>query len=241
MSSLKLKVYKGMRDDIYKTNLQKEYGMLPPGLTTMVAPTGSGKTNVICNILDNFLKDYYDEIYLFCLSPCDMLKPFIDKDKVYMDDDPTHLERILAEQDKTIAEKGYDRAKHVLIILDDIVQSNTFLKHQILNKVAYSGTWSKISCIITTQNYNHIPRRLRLNIHSILLFHGITDSEIQRFCEEHASAYMSKKDFVGMVKYALSNQYDFLFYNRTNPNKREAYRRNFEEILRINGGKEKDI
>ena len=100
MSSLKLKVYKGMRDNIYKTNLQKEYGMIPPGLTTMVAPTGSGKTNVICNILDYFLKDYYDEIYLFCLSPCDMLKPFIDKDKVYMDDDPTHLERILAEQDR---------------------------------------------------------------------------------------------------------------------------------------------
>lgn len=234
--SLKIKIYEGMRDKIYKTPLQQKYGMIPPGLCTICGTTGSGKSNIICNILNNnvMLKDYFDKIYLFCLSPADTLTANCDIDGCYMDDDPEKLVEILEEQDKQIKDKGYEKADHILIILDDIVQSNSFLKHPVLSKIAFSGTWSKTSCIITTQSYVQIPRRIRLNAHSILLFHGLTETELDRFCDEHASPYLNKKSFRNMIKYALDDPYSFLFYNRTNPNKKEAYRKNFDVILTIN-------
>ncbi len=233
--SLDIKVYPGMRDKIYKTALQKVYGMIPPGLTTIIGTTGSGKTNIICNILNNssMLANYYDKIYLFCLSPADTLKANCDLDDIFMDDDPSKIVEILEQQDKDIKEKGYEKADHVLLILDDIVQSNTFLKHEILNKIAFSGTWSKVSCYITSQSYVQIPRRIRLNAHSVLLFHGLTETELDRFCDEHASPYLNKKDFREMIKFSLSEPYSFLFYNRTNPNKKEAYRKGFSSILAI--------
>jgi len=233
--SLKIKVYDGMRDKLYKTPLQKIYGMIPPGLTTVIGTTGSGKTNIICNILNNslMLKNYFDKIYLFCLSPADTLKANCDLTDIYMDDDPERIVAILEEQDNTIKEKGFEKADHVLIILDDIVQSNTFLKHEILNKIAFSGTWSKVSTIITSQSYVQIPRRIRLNAHAVLLFHGLTETELDRFCDEHASPYLNKRAFRDMIKYALNEPYSFLFYNRTNPNKKQAYRQGFETILKI--------
>ena len=150
-----------------------------------------------------------------------------------MDDDPEHIVKLLEKQDKLIEKEGYKKAPHILIILDDIVQSNTFLKHEVLNKIAFSGTWSKISCIITSQSYVQIPRRIRLNAHSVILFHGLTDTELERFCSEHASPYLSKQKFCEMIKYSLEEPFSFMFYNRTNPNKKEAYRKKFDKILKI--------
>ena len=234
---LNITVYKGMRDNIYKTPLQKEYGMIPPGLCTLIGQTGSGKSNVIANIINkkSMLGDYFDEIYLFCLSPSDTILANcnIKKENIFMDDDPAKLVKILNNQDEKIKNDGFEEADHVLVILDDIVQSKSFLKHPILNKIAFSGSWSKVSCMITSQSYCEIPRRIRLNIHSILLFHGLTNTELERFCLEHQSPYLTKEKFNNVIKYCLAEPFSFLFYNRTNPDKKKAYRKGFKEILRI--------
>lgn len=233
--SLNVKVYKSPRDGIKKTNLQKVHAVPPAGLTTICAPTGAGKTNLLCSLLNEQLPNYFDIIYVFRLSPCPMLTDVCDIDikNVFTDDDPTKIEKIITAQKKFIETSGFKEAPHILVLLDDCAQSRTFFSHKIMDELAFAGTHSKISTWITTQNYVSIPKRIRKNVHSCILMSGLTASEIGRFVEEHQSPYLKKKEFTDMVLHAVRDPYSFIFYDRTNPEKKKAYRKGFQTILSI--------
>lgn len=234
---LEIKVYKSDRDGIKKTNLQKDFILPPPGLTLFVGKTGSGKTNVVCNLLQSkMLGDHFDLIYVFCLSPCTMLTDTckkIEEKNTFTKDDPEKLAEIVEIQKKFIKDNGFKKAPHILFILDDVVQSGSFLRHPVLRELAFAGTHFKASCWISTQSYKAIPRAIRINCHSLILYHGLTDGELDRFAEEHQSAYLNKKDFIKLVKYAIDEPYSFLFVNCTIPNKKKMFRKGFEQILVI--------
>ena len=234
----KIKPLKSARDGLYKTPGQKSYDMPPPGTMVVIGSTGSGKTNLVCTLLKeaHMLKDYYDKIYVFCLSPCPMLEEHVEQIKeknIFLEDDPTQLKELYDSQKKALSSMGFKRTPHVLFILDDIVQSKSFLKAKVLTDIFFGGTHSKCSLWLLSQNYMSVPRRLRMNAHSLILCHGINNTEIERFTEEHQSSFMDKKEFMRLVKYALTDAYSFMFVNNTHPNKKLKYRRGFNDILEI--------
>jgi len=234
----KIKPLKSARDGIIKTAGQKAYCMPPPGTMVIVGSTGSGKTTIVGNLLKepHMLKAYYDEIYVFCLSPCSTLIDNVEELKeqnVFLDDDPEKLEELYSKQKKTLSSLGFKRTPHVLFILDDIVQSKYFMNSKVLTDIFFGGTHSKCSLWLLSQNYMSVPRRLRMNCHSLILCHGVNNTEIERFSDEWASAYLSKDEFQAMVKFALDKPYSFLFVNGTHPNKRLMYRRGFCDVLTI--------
>tara|TARA_R110000851_G_scaffold18394_2_gene57848 strand:- start:937 stop:1674 length:738 start_codon:yes stop_codon:yes gene_type:complete len=237
---------KSNRDSLKLTEGQKAYELPPPGTCIFVGSTGSGKTSVAGSLLMRpeaghkpMLYKYFDEIHVFCLSPCttliDNVEQIVDE-KVYLDDDPTKLEELYEKQKSNIKSLGFKRTPHVLVILDDIVQSKTFLKSKVLTDIFFGGTHSKFSLWILSQNYMSVPRRLRMNTHSMLLFHGVNNTEIERYSDEHQSPYLKKNDFTELVNFALSEPYSFLFLNKTNPDKHKAFRLGFSEGLVIGDG-----
>lgn len=239
---MKVQPIKTLRDEVEKTEGQKNYTMIPPGMTLFCGSSGSGKTVAICNILSkkSMLKNYYDKIIIFCLSPCPMLQDCLqldDKDLI-SDDDPEKLRVILEQQKKLVKNEPFNTIPHILIILDDMAQSRTFLRSKILQELAFAATHSKISLWITTQSYMQIPRNIRINAHAILLFSGCKLSELERFEDEYGSQYLSKKDFKKLINYAIKEDYEFLFCNNTNPNRAEKYSKGFYEKLIIDKNKE---
>jgi len=237
MVDLKIQPLKSERDGIKKTKLQKEYVMPPPGLTIFVGSTGSGKSVLIANLLSRreMLKNCFDIIYLFCLSPSTLLQDHCDikDDKIFTADEPEKIGKILEIQKKYIEENGFKKAPHILFILDDCVQSNTFMKSKYLKELAFAGTHSKCSTWVTSQNYTSIIRQVRINCHAMIFIHGFKESELTRLTDEHCSAYLNKDDFIKMVKYATAQKYSFLFINCTHPDKKQMFRKNFDEILVI--------
>jgi hypothetical protein len=232
---------KTLRDELEKRANQKNYSMVPPGLTLFCGSTGSGKTVSICNILSkkSMLKDYFDKIIVFCLSPCPMLKDALkldDKD-VIEDDDPAKLRKILSKQKELVNTDKFETIPHILIILDDMAQSRTFLRSKTLQELAFASTHAKISIWITTQSYMQVPRNIRINAHAILLFSGCKLSEVNRFEDEYGSQYLNKRDFRKLVQYCIKDQYEFLFCNNTNPNRAEKYSKGFHEKLIIDKDK----
>lgn len=229
---------RSQRDDVKRTPGQKCYAMPPPGTMVVVGSTGSGKTTIVGNLLkkSNMLNKYFDEIYVFCLSPCTTLIDHVKEVKeehVYLENDPQQLADLYAKQKRAMSSLGFKRTPHVLFILDDIVQSKKFMNAPVLSDIFFGGTHSKCSLWLLSQNYMSVPRRLRMNCHSLILCHGVNNTEIERFSDEWQSAYMLKKEFMDVVKYALTEKYSFLFVNGTHPDKRLMFRRGFNDVLAI--------
>lgn len=236
--SLDIKVIKGKRDQVKQTKNQKKYNLPPNGLTYVVGATGSGKTVAICNLLQNrMLGSIYDLIYVFCMSPCTMLKDNCKKIKdenIFINDvEGENLRELIQKQEAYIDNNSFEKAPHILLIMDDVISSKKFMNNPDLAKLAFQGTHLKFSTWILSQDYHSLPKKIRMNAHAFLLFHGVKEKEIDSFTDEHQSCFMNRKDFISMVKHAIEQPYSFLFFNCTNPNKRIAYRKNFKEILRI--------
>jgi len=233
-----IKPLKSARDSIHKTPAQKKYILPPPGTTIFCGRTGSGKTTIVCRLLkdNNKLKNYFDKIYVFCLSPCMDLVDHIDQieeNHMFTDDDPGKLEELYERNKRMVKDLGFKSACHTLFILDDIVQSNTFMNSKVLRDVFFGGTHAKCSLWLLTQHWKSVPKRLRMNPHAVILCHGINKQELESFTEEWQSPYLKKEEFKNLVEYAIKQPYSFMFVNATNPNKKEMYRKTFDEILII--------
>ena len=66
--SLDIQVFKGKRDGVKKSKNQEKYSLPANGLLYIASPTGSGKTNLICNLLQpRMLGGVYDKIYIYLI------------------------------------------------------------------------------------------------------------------------------------------------------------------------------
>jgi len=232
-----IKPLKSARANIKLTDAQREYILPPFGTTYFCGRTGSGKTTIICRLLKDKdkLRNYYDKIYVFCMSPCmDLVEhcPQIEEEHLY-GEEPEKLKELYDKNKKAVKSVGFDKAPHTLFILDDIVQSNIMMNSKVLRDLFFGGTHAKCSVWLVSQHYKSCPLRLRQNFHSIILCHGLTYQEKEKFVDEWQSAYLTKKEFMALVDYALEKPYSFLFMNATNPNKKKMFRKNFDEVLEI--------
>jgi len=232
-----IKPLKSQRASIKLTEAQKQYILPPFGTTYFCGRTGAGKTTIMCRLLKDKdkLKDYYDKIYIFCMSPCmDLIEhvPQIEEEHMF-GEEPDKLRELYESNKGMVKRLGFKQAPHTLFILDDIVQSNLMMNSKVLRDLYFGGTHAKCSVWLCSQHYKSCPLRLRQNFHSVILCHGLTHQEKEAFVDEWQSAHLNKKDFKALVDYALDEPYSFLFMNATNPDKKKMYRKKFDTLLEI--------
>lgn len=236
---LDIKPIKDNRDYIKQTELMKN-GTIPAGNANLIVigKVKSGKSVLMANLLSRkeFFKGYFDIIFLFCLSASTVLKanvPEIKEERIYTDGDPSKLSAILTAQKKLIEQSGWKKAPSILVLCDDMASETRFMNSPALRMIFFSGSNSKISCWITSQSYVRVPRSMRLNADSIILFHGITTSEWTRFIDEHQPAEMTKNQFLELCHFATAQPYDFLFANCNVVDKKCKFRKKFDSILEL--------
>ena len=203
--------------------------------------SGSGKTNVLLNILTRkeFLKSYFH--YTIVFSPTagdgddmyDVLKlPPENFKKNFTADD---LESLIESRKELIKSKGIEWvAKHsrVLIIMDDIIADRSFLMSPAALKCFALLRHYLCSVIVLTQSYNKIPRALRINCNATIVFPS-TQSEVEVLLDEITPAGMSKRQFENVVDYATDDKYTFLYINR-HADRKEQIRKNLDEVIDLN-------
>ena len=120
----------------------------------MVAPSGSGKSNFITNLIALFCKgkETYDQIYIFCKSVDEPLYRFLnDKSK--------ELIEVYEDLSKLPAINDINPSKQTLIVFDDMVTD--IKKHPIISEYFIRGIKRGCSIMFLSQSYYGTPKIIR--------------------------------------------------------------------------------
>lgn len=217
-------------------------GILPkfPFSMMISGRSGSGKTNVLLNILtkDNMYNKYFH--YTVVYSPTagkydDMYKILkLPEENFKNDFSPEDLNNLIESRKNLIDKKGIEwvvKNSRVLIILDDVIANRDFLNSPEALKMFSLLRHYQVSIIVLMQSYNKLPRALRINSNATIVFPS-TQSEVEVLLDEITPSGLSKKQFTKVIEYCTDGRYDFLYINNhAEPDKR--IRKNFDEVIDI--------
>ena len=189
-----------------------------PFRSLVVAPSGSGKSNFITNLISLFCKGKgtFDEIYIFCKCKDEALYRFLsDKSKglIEIHEDLLKLKPI----------NEFKPHEQTLLIFDDMV--NDLKKHPIISEYFIRGRKRGCSLMFLSQSYYNTPKIIRQNINYcvILKLGGTRDvNSILREC----SIGLTKEELLYMYKEATREKFDVFIIN-LDKSGNERYRHNF--------------
>ncbi len=198
----------------------------------IVGKSGSGKTLAIVNIMtnDNLLGDYFDIVYLFTDAKPDqeLIKDLkLSKKNVISDFDEEKVKEIMDKAERTVQQKGFKESPKIMMLFDDILSNQKFLKSKTATKLATANRHFNISYIFCTQYYKRVPPVIRTNARYTMIFPS-SMSEVEKIADELTPPRMSKKQFISYLQYATKEQYSFMAINSDS---QEPLRRMFENIL----------
>ena len=190
----------------------------PPFTELLIAPTKSGKSVLIVNLLlnINFYKDVFDEIYF--ISPTvyidHTLKAIAEDDeiiKIHEEEDLDKIDVILKDiiEDQRKAKMKDKDAPHILIVLDDMI--SYFKNNTLLDRAPAFSRHFNISFIISTQSFVGTPTKLRKNTASYIIFKLYNNADLKQFYDEIGSQF---KDFMEYYNEATEDKYNFLYVNQ---------------------------
>jgi len=231
-----------------KTNLPQtggmEAGVIPrfPSMQLLVGKSGSGKSNLMINMLTNnkLMAEFFDEVYL--ISPTaeadDLVKHLdLKPENIWSDLKQAVLDlgTLLDNQAYDIEQKGIEevgKTQKMLVICDDCVGDKAFIKSDILIKLAIHGRHNLCSSIICTQSYTKVPRVIRLQAQGLALFPS-SQNEVKLLCDDYCPPHKSKRDFNKLIEFATDEPFSFLYINNHCPVMKDRYRKKLSEIIVI--------
>ena len=160
-------------------------------LYVIIGSRGRGKSTILLNLLNDHLKKYYDNIYLFSTTAemDDKFKKLIeeleDEGKFFGMFSDEAMEGVL-ESIKNFNEEHKKDHPRNLIIFDDMISQfpKSTDTHSIFNKFIVGGRHWKCDCIITSQQFRKLNTLIRSNIDIISLFPTINKKELNSYTEE---------------------------------------------------------
>jgi hypothetical protein len=229
-SKNEIHVYGGAAETIPCTH-GEPFADLPTSFL-LAAPTASGKTMIILNLLLRYYKGQFSRIWIF--SPSIKLDPqyaplrkllerMSDQSKeptIFEDLDQQVLGKLLEEQ-RLIVEQCRKRkmtAPQVCVILDDLADRGDILQRR--QGGTSGGSWlvtlatrgRHINCtwVISSQCLNLVGTVIRKNVRSMCIWRLRNYKEIEVLCEELSGVY-DKQTILELYRYATEDPYSFLF------------------------------
>lgn len=155
----------------------------------IIGARGRGKSTILLNLLNEHLKKYYDNIYLFSTT-ADMDPKFeklieeLDEEDKFI---PTFSEEKLEQVLNII--KDYNSQHNNprnLIVFDDCISlfPKSTDKSSIFNKFIVGSRHYKTDCILTSQQFRKLNTLIRSNLDIISLFPTVNKKELNAYSEE---------------------------------------------------------
>ena len=235
-----VKCFETAKDDKQTQPRACEIGILPSKLerfhSLIIGRSGSGKTNVMMHLLtsDKLLGGVFQpkNIFLFCAVKPDksLVKSLkIPKKNIIEDFDDEMILSMFKKLEKNIDSKGWSNAPNTLWLWDDILSKKKFLRGKAIAQIATAGRHAKLSYIVCSQYYKALPPVLRTNA-SYLIYFSANEAENEKFAEEQAPSFMSKKKMKQMIEFATREAYSFMSINTLAPHGKKL-RKGFNIVI----------
>lgn len=240
----------GLKDYTCK---QSRFSHVPkvPLRMILLAPSGSGKTVLISNLILNIYKGCFERIFIFSPSVHldqtwsavkkyqeDVMKVSeSDKETLYFDYyDADDLENIIDTQHKVtkhIKDSGKKKLFSILIVVDDFADSVEVSRHsKLLHALFTRGRHHSISTIVSSQKYNALATIIRVNATALIVYRLRNYAELEVFLTENG-ALIDKKSLLEIYREATKEPYSFLYVNLTARNIKEMFYQNFTHLIEI--------
>ncbi len=216
-----------------------------PFRIVMSAPSYSGKTNIIINLIKSkhFYRDFFDVIFILSKTFKDDTNAWgtIKLDEKYIRDeiDEELIINVMKSQEETREklenEDSIDEMPRILFIIDDLMNEVSISKRDPVSKLFSRGRHFNCSTIITTQLFSGLNPTIRKSA-SHYIFLRNQEDEMLKAGKENAYHLGTPKRFYNLFKYIqdTGEDYDFLGVDRS---KRGIgmFTRNFDDVIDYEG------
>ena len=195
-----------------------------PFRSLVVAPSGSGKSNFITNLISLFCKGRgtYDNIYIFCKCKDEPLYRYLaDKSK--------GLIEVFENLEKLPALNDLNACKQTLIIFDDMVTD--IKKHPIISEYFIRGRKKGASIMFLSQSFYNTQKIIRQNENYVVILKLGGRRDINSLLRE-VSTKLTKEQLLNMYKEATKIKFDVMIINLEKSGN-ERYRKNFLQYFEI--------
>jgi len=186
------------------------------------APSGSGKSNMIVNLIELFSKGEgtFSTIELFCRCKDEPLYQFLsDKTKgaIKIYEDLTELKNI----------NTYDKTENHLVVFDDLVLTKDQSK---ISEFFLRGRKQGISLIYLSQSYYAIPKMIRMNSNYLVILRLGQKRNLNMILSE-LSLGVTKEQLIKIYGFATKNKFDVLLVDLDQADINKKFRKNFLDII----------
>ena len=177
--------------------------------------SGSGKTNVLLNLIEN--QPDIDKIYLYTKDPYEGKYQYLinKRERVGMNhfNDPKafiEYSNDMHDVYKNINEYNLDKENKILIVFDDMIADMIHNKklNSIVTELFIRGRKLNISLVFITQSYFKVPKDVRLNTTHFFIANIPNRTELQEIAWNHSS-YISAKVFDNIYRKCTVEAYSF--------------------------------
>lgn len=225
--AIKIQNYHPKRNKSLSKKQRNPLAPVTPTSILISGHSGSGKTNLLLNLIYDLL--YWDNLYVYAkdLDECLYLDLIENCEKAAsINDFDYEFKNDLAEATSI---DDMDRQAKNLVIFDDFCTDLASMNK--IKEYFIRGRKMNCTCIFISQDYFSVPKIIRLNCSYFCMFKSRDDREILDIYKTH-SCGMTKQEFKNIFKEATSEKYNFLCIDKTQPaSSPRSLRKNFDFLF----------
>jgi hypothetical protein len=185
----------------------------------LVAPSGTGKTNMLVNIIAAFSakKGTFASITVITQNKNEPLYKYLEKKGVV----------VLEGLNKTPDLDKYDETVPHLIVFDDLVLSKDL---KVVEKYYIRARKQQVSVMFLSQRYFPIPKMIRTNVNYLFILKVGDLRELRTMISEFALGITSDQ-IINMYTYATSEKFSAFLIDKEIQDEKKKYRKNLLEYL----------
>ena len=205
-----------------KTEHKKKWPYLPdhPYRILIIGDSGSGKPNVLLNLIEN--QPDIDKIYLYAKDPYEAKYQYLINKRqgvgINHFNDPKAFEYSddMSGVYKSINYYNRNKENKILIVFDNMIAGITKNKKldSIVTELFARGRKIIISLVFITQSYFKVPKDVRLNTTHFFIAKIPNKRELRQIAINHSSD-ISTKDFGNIYRECTAEPYSFLVNDTT--------------------------